>query len=71
MREQAASNKPVAVAISRSENASSFGCDLALEPRLLALTRMLARPAAITAMRLATCVVYDTVAARFHRVEVA
>ena len=68
MREQAASNKPVAVAISRRENASSFGCDLALEPRLLALTRMLARPAAIATMpfadRLASRAVHGHAAPR-------
>jgi hypothetical protein len=43
MREHAASDKPVAAAISLSENASSFGGDLALEPCLVSLARMLAR----------------------------
>ncbi len=55
IREQAASDEPVAAAISASVNVSSFGRDLALEPRPVALARVPASPAAIAAVPLADC----------------
>ena len=53
MREQAASERPVALPISLSEKRIELRHDLTFKPCLVTLTRMLARPAAIAAMSFA------------------